>query len=60
MSFEFREIRSTHRIHIFDVDEGGRSRPICHTRVVGGMTYPLVLEDVEDRRVCRACLKRWG
>jgi hypothetical protein len=63
MSLEFREVRSTGRIHIFDVnrDGGGKSvplpRPICKTKV-GAMTYPLELDDAEDPRVCRHCLKR--
>jgi hypothetical protein len=62
MPLQFREIRSTHRIHIFEVPDGGGGKitpqkPICGAKV-GAMTYPLdPLDDIEDPRVCRACIR---
>jgi hypothetical protein len=59
MPLQFREIRSTHRIHIFEVPDGGGdfpAKPICGAKV-GTMTYPLELNNVEDPAVCRGCLR---
>lgn len=55
MPMEFREVRTTHKIHIFE--RGGENPPICG-RKVGAVTYPITLEDVESDMVCKHCMKR--
>jgi hypothetical protein len=58
-SFEFREVRSTKVIHIFDVVDGVRAiKPICGI-VVGALTFPLdAFDNVEDEHICKSCLGR--
>ena len=63
MELEWREKRSTGKIHIFKTSRGGgkyRNRnpiPICGEGTGGAYTYPVYVEDVLSKNVCKKCMK---